>query len=558
MKRWLAPLLLLGAACNRAETPVCEDDGIFCNGIERLVDGACIKVPADPCDDGAECTVDECDEASRTCSHTPEGECAMCKSEDCSKDCGGRVCGADGCGGLCGACDALEGCTPGGACSAATGLGTCAMPRPLEVLLGADQAQVLQGDTSMSVHQLVPTCNSTSTAVEDVYSFTIVAPTGFEAISLGYDTVLHLRREECLNDAAAATVACSDDSAPPGDYGSRIATLLQPGTYYLAVDGFDATQFGPYELKVKFIADCVPNCDGQFCDGQDGCGGSCGTCPDGQACGVDLRCRPDPCAPNCTNMDGSPRSCGDDGCLGSCGSCGEGELCVPATGTCEAFATCDHDEPSCEPGCGPGEFCGADCRCHGAEEPLPDLVLNADRLRDEILFDEVNIGESSCAVVEKCVGGTGDRRLLRFSVEAINQGQATMVVPAPDTRPDLFIFSACHGHYHFNGFATYALLGPNDEVVVEGRKQAYCMEDTRQVHPGPNVGCSKQYDCANQGIQPGWSDLYGNTLDCQWLDITGVPAGDYKIQVTLNPNREFEEVTLDNNTATVPVTIPAQ
>ena len=37
----------------------------------------------------------------------------------------------------------------------------------------------------------------------------------------------------------------------------------------------------------------------------------------------------------------------------------------------------------------------------------------------------------------------------------------------------------------------------------------------------------KEYDCSNQGIQAGWSDLYGNSLDCQWLDVTDVPPGDY-------------------------------
>lgn len=55
---------------------------------------------------------------------------------------------------------------------------------------------------------------------------------------------------------------------------------------------------------------------------------------------------------------------------------------------------------------------------------------------------------------------------------------------------------------------------------------------------------------------PSTADRRGHTLDCQWLDITGVAPGDYKIEVTLNPNRSFEEVTLDNNTATAPVTIP--
>lgn len=556
LRRALPVLALTLGGC--WPTLPCVDDGIFCNGVERMVDGACVKVPADPCDDGAECTLDTCDEETRTCAHEPSGDCALCAAEDCTPECGDRTCGDDGCGGSCGACAADQGCTPAGACADATGLGTCAMPRPLAVMLGGANAQTLQGDTSAAVHQLVPTCNSTSTAVEDVYSFAIATPTGFEAISADYDTVLYLRRGDCRSDAPAATVACSDDAAPPGDYGSRIAALLEPGVYFLVVDGFDASQFGPYTLRAKFVEGCVPNCDGQYCGGDDGCGGSCGECPADQVCGPDLRCRPDPCAPDCANEDGSARVCGDDGCLGSCGICPKGQLCVPADGSCASFPECDHDAPSCDPECEPGEFCGADCQCHAADAPLPDLVLNTQRLADEVLFDRATFGASSCAVAEACVGGTGERRLLRFSVEAINQGQATMMVPPPDTRPDLFEFSPCHGHYHFSGFATYALLGPDGEVVVEGRKQAYCMEDTRQVHQGPTVGCSKVYDCYNQGIQPGWSDLYGNALDCQWLDITGVPPGDYQIEVTLNPTRAFEEVTLDNNTSVAPVTIPPE
>ena len=93
-------------------------------------------------------------------------------------------------------------------------------------------------------------------------------------------------------------------------------------------------------------------------------------------------------------------------------------------------------------------------------------------------------------------------------------------------------------------------------VIVPGRKQAYCMEDTQQVLQGPNVACNKAYDCSNQGIQAGWSDLYGNALDCQWLDITDVPSGDYFLRVQLNPNLAFEEMSIDNNTGIVPVTIP--
>ena len=129
-------------------------------------------------------------------------------------------------------------------------------------------------------------------------------------------------------------------------------------------------------------------------------------------------------------------------------------------------------------------------------------------------------------------------------------------MPPPKTRPDLFTYSPCHGHYHFNGFASYALLDLAGKVVLTGQKLAYCMEDTRQVVPGPTVGCSKKYDCETQGIQAGWSDLYGNSLDCQWLDITGIPSGNYQLRVSVNPSRAFEEASFDNNTTTIPVAIP--
>jgi hypothetical protein len=536
-------------------------DGVFCNGEERFANGRCVPAAAPSCDDATECTMDTCDEKAKSCQHTATGECAVCLAgPSCTPDCAGKACGDDGCGSECGVCPSGEACAQAiFQCKPETQAGTCRSPLPLladGVPLIGDHT--IEGNTSEGIHQVVPACNRTSTAVESVYTFTTTQRLGLEARVSGYDTVLHLRKKrtadgaaDCLDDAAAKTIACSDDSSPPGDYGSRITVALDPGTYYLIVDGFDAAQFGAFVLKVRFAAEgCVPKCDGVYCGGSDGCGGNCGVCDDGQAC-VKGRCLPSPCTPSC---DG--KECGDDGCGGQCGFCPDAKLCVLATGLCQSFATCDHMKPSCSPGCGETEFCGTDCACHPVNGALPDLVVDEKRLKDEILFDNVYVTENSCARVEECVTGTGNRRVLRFSVEAINQGFATMTVPPPADRPDLFTFSPCHGHFHFSGFASYALLDTQGRTVLTGRKQAYCMEDTQRVVEGPSVQCSKEFNCDNQGIQRGWSDLYGNTLDCQWLDITDVPPGQYQIQVTLNPSRALQEVTLDNNTAAVPVTIP--
>jgi hypothetical protein len=49
-------------------------------------------------------------------------------------------------------------------------------------------------------------------------------------------------------------------------------------------------------------------------------------------------------------------------------------------------------------------------------------------------------------------------------------------------------------------------------------------------------------------------------LDCQWIDVTGVPPGNYLLRVTINggPNGShiFAESDYTDNIATVPVTIP--
>jgi len=83
---------------------------------------------------------------------------------------------------------------------------------------------------------------------------------------------------------------------------------------------------------------CEPSCDGKEC-GDDGCGGSCGTCDPGFKC-EEFACVV--CEPDC---DG--KICGSDGCGGTCGDCPEGESCnlegtecLPCAG-CAPWQTCD-------------------------------------------------------------------------------------------------------------------------------------------------------------------------------------------------------------------------
>jgi hypothetical protein len=88
---------------------------------------------------------------------------------------------------------------------------------------------------------------------------------------------------------------------------------------------------------------CMPDCVGKKC-GPDGCGGSCGGCPQGLECNDVGKCE-EVCVPDCSDE----KVCGDDGCGGACGTCSEGWAC--ADGLCE---------PICVPDCSSQKTCGGD------------------------------------------------------------------------------------------------------------------------------------------------------------------------------------------------------
>jgi hypothetical protein len=172
-------------------------------------------------------------------------------------------------------------------------------------------------------------------------------------------------------------------------------------------------------------------------------------------------------------------------------------------------------------------------------------------------FGAQSFKAGDCAVVEGCVSGTGRRRLIRFGVATPNIGSADLVLGPPQDNPQLFVWSPCHGHYHLNGYATYELLDSSGQTVLVGRKQAFCLEDVSAV--SSNAG-PPRYNCGNQGISIGWEDIYGPSLDCQWLDVTGVRPGNYFVRVTINPQRSdgtylLPESDHTNNVAVAPVTI---
>ncbi len=203
-----------------------------------------------------------------------------------------------------------------------------------------------------------------------------------------------------------------------------------------------------------------------------------------------------------------------------------------------------------------------------AAQGMPDLVLDQTVLGQNVRTEVQSFAPGACELQAEdlCLGGAGSRKLLRFDVLATNAGDADLVMGQPNDTDRLpsgdrkWIFSSCHGHWHFKTFARYELRRAGT-VVLEGQKRSFCIEDTR---PAPGADPTRRYCCREgctqpgiQGIQAGWGDLYSSTLPCQWIDVTDLEPGDYELCVLLNTERQMPDADASNDVGCVPITIDA-
>ena len=195
----------------------------------------------------------------------------------------------------------------------------------------------------------------------------------------------------------------------------------------------------------------------------------------------------------------------------------------------------------------------ASCACGDNEHPplidalgIPDLAVVPAQMTGTETIQNVSFDETSCEVVEGCVDAAGERRLLAFAAVTVNRGTADLdlgPVPPAGVSSGIFVWSPCHMHHHVIGYASFDLLDQTGEVVVTGRKQAFCLEDDEQIDPGHH----SKFSCNVQGITVGWADVYAADLACEWIDVTDVPAGTYTVRVAIDPEAMFPDSDRANN-----------
>jgi hypothetical protein len=150
-------------------------------------------------------------------------------------------------------------------------------------------------------------------------------------------------------------------------------------------------------------------------------------------------------------------------------------------------------------------------------------------------------------VQDACVT-PGSHKLLRFDFLSYNAGTSDLAIGSPAARPDLFVWSAGHGHYHLKDFNEFLLFDAAGNLATVGYKQAFCAIDIERIAPWASAS-GRFHDCnSDQGISAGWADVYSSFLACQFVVIDGVPNGDYTLQSTTNAQHRVGEDCFGDNT----------
>ncbi len=311
--------------------PVDCDDEEFCNGVETCDpdDGECVDGETPELDDGLDCTIDECDEDSDSVSHAPDdGLCDdenSCTIDTCDVEEGcvfdtledGETCDDDNectdddvCGeGICLPgkficvedcendvdddqddlvdCDDDD-CALNMACQGGGDLCGEAFDLTLGMPLTADDAgAVIQffGTTIGKTNVFSGECDAdTAAAADTVHKVELAEALGLQ-ITADFDggawAALYI-----LNDACTEGLACE---AMDSSDATTLTVVLQPGMYFITVDGAYPGDAGTYGLEVEVFlpsdteADCGDGVDNDA-DGMIDCDDD--ECVDAEICNI--------------------------------------------------------------------------------------------------------------------------------------------------------------------------------------------------------------------------------------------------------------------------------
>jgi hypothetical protein len=171
---------------------------------------------------------------------------------------------------------------------------------------------------------------------------------------------------------------------------------------------------------------------------------------------------------------------------------------------------------------------------------------------------------------------------LRFTAEFVNAGSGTFevhgqrpgasastmttsqVVQRADGSTMEFPTSAImvfrgddHSHWHIKDFEEYKIVDlATERTIVSSLKSGFCLWDNAQydLQLAGAPAAAVYYDCGKaqdlsvtMGVSVGWGDEYHWTLTNQYIEISGVKPGKYRLYATVDPSGWMAESNNDNN-----------
>jgi hypothetical protein len=115
-----------------------------------------------------------------------------------------------------------------------------------------------------------------------------------------------------------------------------------------------------------------------------------------------------------------------------------------------------------------------------------------------------------------------------------------------------------HNHFHVIGLQDWTLTNDNAEVLRRGAKTGFCFWDNYRYGstqlayylPSTTSACLQRADgIVPMGLSAGWGDVYPSTIAFQYIDISGLPNGDYTITLHVDLDGDFVEADDDNNSS---------
>jgi hypothetical protein len=115
-----------------------------------------------------------------------------------------------------------------------------------------------------------------------------------------------------------------------------------------------------------------------------------------------------------------------------------------------------------------------------------------------------------------------------------------------------------HDHWHVRKMMAYHLF--STRATRGDSKVGFCFFDTNLRYPdlprSPSVRYYRESWCGTRtattsrtGISVGWADRYSWKLAFQWIDITGLPGGEYVVRAIVDPYDSFLETNDADNCA---------